>query len=108
MTEFGRLLRELRLAAGLSQQTLAERASMSANGVSALERGANRAPQRETLALLTRALSLSPEQADKLARAAERPSLPRSRENRRNDGMLPRAATPFFGRGADLDAVTRL
>jgi DNA-binding XRE family transcriptional regulator len=36
---FGRLLRRFRLAAGLSQEALAERARMSIEGISALERG---------------------------------------------------------------------
>ncbi|MFZ1019206.1 MAG: helix-turn-helix transcriptional regulator, partial [Candidatus Cybelea sp.] len=50
--EFGVLLRHHRLAAGLSQEALAERARMSADGISALERGHRRTPQRETLTLL--------------------------------------------------------
>jgi transcriptional regulator with XRE-family HTH domain len=52
------LLRRYRLAAGLSQEALAERARMSANGIGALERGYRRTPQRETLALLAVALEL--------------------------------------------------
>jgi transcriptional regulator with XRE-family HTH domain len=59
---FGTLLREFRLAAGLSQEALAERASMSADGIGALERGVNKAPQRETLALLLNALQLGASQ----------------------------------------------
>ena len=49
---FGTLLRRFRITAGLSQEALAERARMSREGVSALERGFRRTPQRETLALL--------------------------------------------------------
>ena len=56
---FGVVLRRHRLAAGLSQEALAERARMSSNGVSALERGYRRTPQRQTLALLADALSLN-------------------------------------------------
>lgn len=55
---FGALLRHHRLAAGLSQEALAERARMSPNGVGALERGYRRKPQRQTLALLADALGL--------------------------------------------------
>lgn len=55
---FGTLLRRLRLAAGLSQETLSERARMSVEGISALERGVRRAPQRDTLALWVGALEL--------------------------------------------------
>ena len=55
---FGALLRRFRLAAGLSQEALAERARMSARAVSDLERGVNRAPRHETLLLLIEALNL--------------------------------------------------
>ncbi|MGA7094290.1 MAG: helix-turn-helix transcriptional regulator, partial [Candidatus Cybelea sp.] len=51
-SDFGTLLRRYRIAAGLSQEELAERARLSFHGISALERGYRRTPQRETLALL--------------------------------------------------------
>ena len=63
--DFGALLRHYRLAAGLSQEALAERARMSTQGISALERGYRRTPQRETLALLVGALVLNDEQRGK-------------------------------------------
>src|SRR5687768_1557721 len=44
---FHEMLRDCRLAAGLTQEALAERASISARNVRALEAGANK-PQRET------------------------------------------------------------
>ena len=53
---FGQLLREFRIAARLSQETLAERAGLSAGGISVLERGTRRAPHRDTVALLASAL----------------------------------------------------
>jgi predicted ATPase/DNA-binding XRE family transcriptional regulator len=59
---FGSLLRRYRLAAGLSQEALAERARISLQAVGALERGHRRAPQRETLGLLVEALALDPGQ----------------------------------------------
>ena len=43
--DFGTLLRRHRLAAGLSQEALAERARMSTNGVGALENGWLRIPR---------------------------------------------------------------
>jgi predicted ATPase/transcriptional regulator with XRE-family HTH domain len=55
---FGTLLRRYRLAAGLTQEELASRASMSARGISDLERGARTRPQRETIRLLAIALGL--------------------------------------------------
>jgi predicted ATPase/DNA-binding XRE family transcriptional regulator len=106
---FGRLLRDFRVAAGLSQEALAERASMSVNGISALERGANQAPQRETLELLIRGLSLNDEQAQTLTRAAVRKSVPRERVKRaRGNTALPYVATPFVGRRRDVADVTEL
>jgi predicted ATPase/DNA-binding XRE family transcriptional regulator len=106
---FGELLREFRVAAGLSQEALAERAKMSVNGISALERGENRSPQRKTLALLIEALHLDPPQQHILERAATRPTRPRSllRHERSADG-LPRVTTPFFGREQDIVAASRL
>src|SRR6266702_1348750 len=56
---FGELLKRYRVAAGLTQGQLAERAGLSERAVSDLERGARRAPQRATLQLLAEALSLS-------------------------------------------------
>lgn len=78
-SDFGKLLRRYRLAAGLSQETLAERARVSLDGISALERGYRRSPQRETLALLAGALALSDDQRHAFEAAAARPRLPRRR-----------------------------
>ncbi|MGA8533493.1 MAG: LamG-like jellyroll fold domain-containing protein [Candidatus Tumulicola sp.] len=74
---FGMLLRQYRLAAGLSQEALAERARMSTNGIGALERGYRRWPQRETLAVLAEALGLNDEQRREFEAAAARPPLVR-------------------------------
>ncbi len=57
--QFSVLLRRCRVEAGLSQEELAERARISVNGLSALERGIRRTPRRETLALLAEALALT-------------------------------------------------
>lgn len=43
---FGALLRRYRLAAGLTQEALAERAGLSGDAVGVLERGARQAPTR--------------------------------------------------------------
>jgi predicted ATPase/transcriptional regulator with XRE-family HTH domain/tetratricopeptide (TPR) repeat protein len=76
---FGSLLRRFRLAAGFSQEALAERARMSVSTVGALERGARRAPYRESVALLADALALAPEDRARLEAAAARPRHPRLR-----------------------------
>jgi transcriptional regulator with XRE-family HTH domain len=59
---FGQLLRHFRLAAGLSQETLAERAGLSVQGLSLLENGRRQAPYRSTVAMLAQALDLSREE----------------------------------------------
>jgi transcriptional regulator with XRE-family HTH domain len=116
-SEFGALLRRYRPAAGLSQETLAERARVSLDGISALERGYRRTPQRETLALLAGALALNDDQREAFEAAAARPRLPR----RRGEGSvtvgpwpgaesasLPFSLTRFIGRDADLDQIRLL
>jgi DNA-binding XRE family transcriptional regulator len=55
---FGTLLRRYRLCAGLSQETLAERARLSVEAISTLERGVRRAPHAATVDLLATALGL--------------------------------------------------
>jgi DNA-binding XRE family transcriptional regulator len=75
---FGALLRRHRLAAGLSQEALAERATLSTDGISALERGHRRTPQRQTIALLVGALALNVEQRRGLEAAARRSGLSRA------------------------------
>ncbi len=52
---FGKYLRELRVAQGLSQQGLAERANLSVNAISSFERG-ERFPRGTTLDALVAAL----------------------------------------------------
>ncbi|MGA8534116.1 MAG: helix-turn-helix domain-containing protein [Candidatus Tumulicola sp.] len=112
---FGMLLRRLRLAAGLSQEALAERARMSANGIGALERGYRRTPQRETLALLAGALALDDEQRGEFEATAKRSGLVR-RGTTVSVGpwtdtaraTLPLALTSFVGREAELGEIATL
>ncbi len=72
ITLFGRLLRRFRVAAGLTQAQLAERASLSARAVSDLERGVKRAPRRHTFDLLADALHLSPADRAEFSRVINR------------------------------------
>jgi predicted ATPase/transcriptional regulator with XRE-family HTH domain len=116
-SDFGRLLRRYRLAAGLSQEALAERARMSVDGVGALERGHRRWPQRETLALLAGALALDDEQREVFEAAAVRASLPRrSRGTSVTVGPwmsgersnLPLPLATFIGRERELSEIATL
>lgn len=107
---FGTLLKQYRLAAGLSQEALAERAALSARAISDLERGINRTPRRDTLDLLARALSLPDRKRVTLTLAA-RPEIdptvatPDQHDPRNN---LPVAPTPLLGRDDELDAALAL
>lgn len=57
---FAEMLRRCRVAAGLTQEQLAERAGLSVRGISDLERGVNRSPRASTAERLADALGLSP------------------------------------------------
>src|SRR5439155_10267070 len=81
---FGDLLRRCRLAAGLTQEALAERTGLGVRSVQHLEGGAH-LPHRETVDRLIRVLELSGEERRHFERAA-RPT-PRPRV-----GVSPRLA----------------
>ena len=59
---FGRLLRQYRLAAGMTQEVRAERAGLGVRTLPYLERDRWAAPRQDTLDLLVRALTLSPQE----------------------------------------------
>jgi predicted ATPase/transcriptional regulator with XRE-family HTH domain len=98
---FGTLLKRFRLAAGLTLETLAERAALSARAISDLERGVSRAPRSETLALLLHALALSSEDGATLTEAARRQPPPFDAVAPRHN--LPIQLTSFVGRERELD-----
>jgi predicted ATPase/transcriptional regulator with XRE-family HTH domain len=109
-TAFGALLKRLRLAAGLTQEGLAERAGLSAKAVSDLERHPGRTPRLESVTLLADALGLEREERASLLAAARpdtsRPAAPLPVGGPRRS--LPRPLTPLIGRGRDSDAVADL
>ena len=81
---FGDLLRQLRSAAALSQEALAERAGISRRGISDLERGQSHAPRLETVRLLADGLALADDERATLI-AAARPA-------GRQDGPVARSS----------------
>jgi predicted ATPase/transcriptional regulator with XRE-family HTH domain len=83
---FGELLRRLRVTAGLTQEALAERAGLSARGLSDLERGVRAGPRQDTLDLLVAALALGPAERTALVAAARRGAAAATR---------PRAVSPI-------------
>jgi transcriptional regulator with XRE-family HTH domain len=89
---FGRLLRQHRLAAGLTQAALAERAGVSARGINDLERGARQTPRKDTVDRIARALQFSEGEA-----AALDASICRARRALAAAGNLPAYLTPLSG-----------
>ncbi len=101
-SSFRRLLKHHRLAAGLTQEDLAERAHLSARTISDLERGIKAAPYRDTVEALARALGLPAEELEQ--------SIPRRRGPRalRTSPQLPVTPTSFVGRDAEIHDVVAL
>jgi non-specific serine/threonine protein kinase len=111
-TAFGGLLRQHRLAAGLTQEALAERAGMSVYGIQKLEAGTTH-PYRDTAERLAKALGLTSDAALQFQAAVEpvrrrgsaRPDLTRG-ERHHN---VPSELTLFIGREQELiDIPARL
>ncbi len=112
---FAALLKRQRLAAGLTQEALAERAGLSAKAVSDLERDPSRTPRLGTVALLADALGADPQwRAELLAAArpeaaadpaAPEPAAPVTNLTRRG---MPRPLTPLIGRAGVTAAVMKL
>ena len=107
---FGEHLRRLRAAASLSQEELAERAGLSARGISDLERGVRRAPHLHTVRLHADALAVSESDRGELLSAA-RPRPPDTdppHERLRQWARVPCPLTRLIGRErqlADLQAL---
>jgi ABC-type branched-subunit amino acid transport system substrate-binding protein/DNA-binding beta-propeller fold protein YncE/DNA-binding XRE family transcriptional regulator len=70
VTTFGETLRARRVAAGLTQEELAERAGLSVRGVGALEHGERSRPQGHTIRMLADALGLVDEARDEFVALA--------------------------------------
>lgn len=108
ITSFGALLKDYRVAAGLTQEALAEQARLSARAISDLERGVKRMPRQETLDLLAQALALPPRKRALLVAAAR----PQVEVASALSGVihpphnLPVPPTPLVGRETDVIRAT--
>jgi len=103
------LLKTLRAKAGLSQQMLADRALISVQAVSALERGYRKVPYRKTLERIADALALSDEVRAALELSARRARGLRLAEPKSvAQHNLPRQLTSFFGRDEVVKEVAEL
>ncbi len=114
---FGELLRAHRLAAGLTQEELAERAGLSRRGISDLERGVRTHPYRETARLLADGLGLEGPQRSAFLAAARHGAVrtdPSSRSFRATgaarfpQASLPVPPNPLIGRTEELATATAL
>src|SRR5919112_983827 len=101
---FGTMLRELRVAAGLTQEELASRAGLTAKAVSALERGERKRPYPHTVRALAEALGLS--ERDRASLLSSVPG--RNAEVsavKEQTTVLPAPHTPLLGRGRELSEI---
>ncbi|MFL5760008.1 MAG: ATP-binding protein [Thermomicrobiales bacterium] len=107
---FGSLLKQSRLAAGLTQEALAERAGVSAKAVSELERDPSRLPRLETVNLLAGALGLDPEARARLLAGARPDNEPQTAPfaSKPSSHSLPQPLTPLFGRTGIVTAVAEI
>jgi len=122
--EFGSLLKQHRLDAGLSQETLAGESGLSVDAVSMLERGMRRAPRKATIDLLATALKLLAQEHAALTAAARQPRGPRAADTASEAEpapppialaklfppaqVLPVPLTPLIGREREAAAITDL
>jgi predicted ATPase/DNA-binding XRE family transcriptional regulator len=107
---FADLLRRFRTDAAITQEELAERAGLSRNAISALERGARSRPQRATVDLLANALDLTGDDlaafvdAARVARAARAEPSPVIE----TPNNLPLSPTSLIGREVELAQASAL
>ncbi len=105
---FADLLQRYRRAAGLTQEELAERAHLSVRGISNLERGVRRFPQRGTVVLLADALGLQGAEREAFE-AASRSSMTAPVRDP-GESTAPSSRTtipPLVGRAAELALLER-
>jgi predicted ATPase/DNA-binding XRE family transcriptional regulator len=108
---FGDLLKRHRIAAGVTQEHLADVARISTNAISSLERGIRRAPHRDTVALLATALRLSEGERRNFEEAA---AIMRGRgggdasASSRTAVNLPAFLTSFVGREYEIAQLVEL
>ncbi|TCC39264.1 XRE family transcriptional regulator [Kribbella sindirgiensis] len=116
MPTLSELLRTFRIRAGLTQAALAEKAGLSEQAISVLERGTRSRPRIDTVRSLTTALALTPTEADQFLSVARgkavaaRRSSPATRPSAASGPaptpwQLPPAAPDFTGRAAQIDAI---
>jgi tetratricopeptide (TPR) repeat protein/transcriptional regulator with XRE-family HTH domain len=104
--EFSGLLRRRRIAAGLTQEQLAEQAGLSVRAIRDLERGATTRPYRNSVGKLADALGLT--DADRMAFTGVRQDEAGQPPERPVPRHLPAATAGFTGRTGELSTLTGL
>ncbi len=107
---FGVKLRQLREAAGLTQEELASRAGLSVKAVGVLERGQRRRPYPHTVRALADALDLPDAQRASLLAAVSGRGGATSAAGEKTTvlSFLPVPPTPLVGRKREVEDVSRL
>jgi predicted ATPase/transcriptional regulator with XRE-family HTH domain len=107
---FGAHLKRERLAAGLTQEALAERAGLSPKAVSDLERDPGRVPRLSTVSLLADALGLDSERRASLLATARPEAVagPAAGAAKVASRDVPRPLTPLIGRTNVAAAVAKV
>ena len=106
--DFGDILARHRRDFGLTQEELAEKSGLSVRGISDLERGARRFPQRSTVRQLSEALNLSARDRASFEHSARRPVEPMPKLNPIVRNNLPSLPTQLIGRLDELKQVRNL
>jgi predicted ATPase/DNA-binding XRE family transcriptional regulator len=103
VSPFGEQLRRLREAVGITQEELAERAGLSREAISALERGLRRYPHPQTVRALSDGLGLSDKEAATFRASVPKrpPELPPPNEV--PSSPLPVPLTGLVGRQQELE-----
>jgi len=97
---FATQLKELREAAGFSQEKLASLAGLSVHAIGALERGERRRPQFDTVRALSAAFDLSGPARDEFLGSARPPG-----DRHTNPARLPVPLTRLVGRDAEMNTI---
>ncbi|TCO45660.1 tetratricopeptide repeat protein [Kribbella antiqua] len=114
MASLSELLRRHRSAAGLTQAALAEKAGLSEQAISVLERGIRSRPRIDTIRALTAALGLDTKDAEEFTAVARgkgrkprapEPEAPAPVDTLPTPWQLPPAIRDFTGRTAQIDAI---
>jgi tetratricopeptide (TPR) repeat protein/transcriptional regulator with XRE-family HTH domain len=110
---FGVLLRRYRLASGLSQEELAQRAGLSVRALANMERGRTRRPYKRSVRLLAEAMALSEPQCLDLDRASRFAACDVPVPGPATAGQavpreLPAPVGYFTGRASELDELSGL